>query len=398
MKRLALCLFVLTFLVCLLPAQPANTIPNLYYPAFQCQNDSSNSPVLNKLVKQVGGKCEVMATNDPLSLYIGVCSVNCGASGYSGVTWIGPVDLVTSGAVTQDHFVQIDTTGSVADAGTVQTATSVGIVENVGSAGSGAGTARVKLFSPANVGIYRTATHTSSYTATAADSATLQIMNCPGACTFTMYGTPTNTYFGGVLSIGSTAATISLNSKNFNGSSSVPVVNSFRVWSFWSDGTNYFGEAPLIAGSGESFTPASNGFTIAPVTTRRLCSIPVGDTSGSAITNAQLGPQKRICIIPANGTILEMDVAADGGTPNVIVGRNRAGTTVNIVSAALATAASGGIACSNTGGTTGIDGATTCSSTLQNTGMNAGDYLELVSGTAGGTAKLMTIQVVYTIP
>jgi hypothetical protein len=133
------------------------------------------------------------------------------------------------------------------------------------------------------------------------------------------------------------------------------------------------------------------------VNTRRVCDIAVGDTSASAITNAQLGPQKRICYVPAASTIVEMDVAADGGTPNVIVGNDAAGTVTNIVSTALATAASGGIACSNTGGTTGIDGVTTCSSTLQNTSLGAGSYLELVSGTAGGTAKLMTIHVIYTI-
>jgi hypothetical protein len=142
---------------------------------------------------------------------------------------------------------------------------------------------------------------------------------------------------------------------------------------------------------------AVTGPKMAVVQTRRSCDIPVGDTSGSAITSAQLGPQSRICFIPAGATIVEMDVNADGGTPNVIVGRNRAGTIVNIVSAALATAASGGIACSNTGGTTGINGATTCSSTLQNTGLNAGDYLELVSGTAGGTAKFFVVHIIYTV-
>lgn len=141
--------------------------------------------------------------------------------------------------------------------------------------------------------------------------------------------------------------------------------------------------------------PAENS-TVSAAGARRTCDIAVGDTSsGSVITNAQLGPQKRICYIPAAATILELDVAADGGTPNVIVGRNTAGTLVNIVSAALATAASGGIACSNTGGTLGLDGATTCSATLQNTALAQGAYLELVSGTAGGTAKFMTIHVIY---
>ena len=139
------------------------------------------------------------------------------------------------------------------------------------------------------------------------------------------------------------------------------------------------------------------GTQLAAVQTRRVCDMAVGDTSGSAISNSQLGPQSRICFIPAAATIVEMDVNADAGTPNVIVGRNRAGSIVNIVSGALATAASGGIACSNTGGTTGINGATTCSGTLQNTGLNAGDYLELVSGTAGGTAKFFVVHVIYNV-
>jgi hypothetical protein len=129
---------------------------------------------------------------------------------------------------------------------------------------------------------------------------------------------------------------------------------------------------------------------------KRSCDIPIGDESASsAIANAQLGPQKRLCYIPAAATILELDVGADGGTPNVIVGRNHAGTVSNIVSAALATAGSGGIACSNIAGAAGLDGTTTCSATLQNTALAAGDYLELVSGTAGGTAKLMTVHIIY---
>lgn len=136
---------------------------------------------------------------------------------------------------------------------------------------------------------------------------------------------------------------------------------------------------------------------MAVVNTRRVCDIVIGDTTGSALTNGQLGPQKRLCYIPYAATVVEITVAADGGTPNIILGRNVAGSVSNLTSSALATAASGGIACSNTGGTTGIDGATTCSSTLQNTALAAGSYIEAVSGTAGGTAKLMTAHVVYTV-
>ena len=88
------------------------------------------------------------------------------------------------------------------------------------------------------------------------------------------------------------------------------------------------------------------------VNTYRTCDIPVNDAGGDAITNAQLGPQSRIPVVPAASTIRKMGVNAQRWTPNIIVGQNHAGTITNIVSGALATAASGGIACTNTGGTT----------------------------------------------
>lgn len=154
---------------------------------------------------------------------------------------------------------------------------------------------------------------------------------------------------------------------------------------------------------------AANAVTsakLAVVNTYRYCDIPVGDTSGSVLVDAQLGPQKHVCKVPAAATVVEVDVDADAGSPSVIVGRGRcttfsagtcsAETIVNLTSSALAVS-SGFEKCSNTGGTTGLDAGTTCSATLQNTGINAGDWIQLVSGTAGGTAKFFVAHVVYTI-
>jgi hypothetical protein len=124
--------------------------------------------------------------------------------------------------------------------------------------------------------------------------------------------------------------------------------------------------------------------------TRRTACLIFGSNNGSALADADLGPQSRQYFLPYAATLVEMEVAGDAGTPNIILGRSRAGSIVNVVSAALATASSGGIACSNTGATLGLDGATTCSGTLQNTGWNVGDWITAVSGTAGGTAKEMT--------
>jgi len=140
---------------------------------------------------------------------------------------------------------------------------------------------------------------------------------------------------------------------------------------------------------------------------KRSCDISVGDTSSSnVVTNAQLGPQKHSCKVPSAATVLEVDIEADGGSPGVIVGRRRctnwAGgtcsteTVANLVSSAVG-ASSGFLGCSNAAGTAGIDGGTTCAATLQNTGLNGGDWIELVSGTAGGTARLVTIHVIYAV-
>lgn len=133
-----------------------------------------------------------------------------------------------------------------------------------------------------------------------------------------------------------------------------------------------------------------NSAAMAVVNTYRTVCLPIGGNNGSALVDADLGPQSRQYYLDSARTLVQVSVAADGGTPNLIIGRSRAGTIVNVTSAALATAASGGIACSNTGGTASIGAVTTCSGTLQNTGFNADDWVTLVSGTAGGTAKEMT--------
>lgn len=167
-----------------------------------------------------------------------------------------------------------------------------------------------------------------------------------------------------------------------------------------------FSSDPLTAGTGIAITKVGSATTISQ-STLLSCDISVGDQSGSAITNSQLGPQAHVCKIPSASMVVEIDVSTDAGSPSVIVGRRRcttfttgtcsAETVVNLVSGALA-AASGFEKCSKATATTGIDGGTTCSATLQNTSLNAGDWLELVSGTAGGTAKFVAVHILYTTP
>jgi hypothetical protein len=157
------------------------------------------------------------------------------------------------------------------------------------------------------------------------------------------------------------------------------------------------GNANLDLWPGDSTTIYSDNanYSTRTIRTTRICSLTVGTDDGAVLTNTNLGPQGRLCPVPENGTIIEIVVAGNAGTPNVIVGRNRAGSIVNLTSAALATAAVGAIACSNANGVAGRDG-TTCTNTLQNTAVQSGDWLELVSGTAGGTAARMSIDVYWT--
>lgn len=129
------------------------------------------------------------------------------------------------------------------------------------------------------------------------------------------------------------------------------------------------------------------------------CTIVIGsDAAGStALANADL-TQGNQCQVPQPAVLLEIAVSANAGTPNVIVGRFRpnGGTSVNLLTSALATGASGAVACSRASAGTSLNGTTSCSGTLQNTTLNAGDWIYLVSGTAGGTATRMTISVSWT--
>ena len=117
-------------------------------------------------------------------------------------------------------------------------------------------------------GLNGTVTYTSNQSASTGDAGKLVIMNCSGACAYTLpTSQPSTTWNAWVMSIGSTTATIVLGgSDTFNGSTSVPVLNQFRTLNVWANSatsTDYEGDAPLVAGSNVTFTPASNGLSVA---------------------------------------------------------------------------------------------------------------------------------------
>ena len=91
---------------------------------------------------------------------------------------------------------------------------------------------------------------TSSYTMTTLDKEKLVIMNCTASCTLTMPATPpTSDWFVHAISVGSNTATVSLNSLQLNGSSTVPTLNSTNVFTWFTNGSNYFGDVSFGSGA-----------------------------------------------------------------------------------------------------------------------------------------------------
>lgn len=158
------------------------------------------------------------------------------------------------------------------------------------------------------------------------------------------------------------------------------------------------GHASIISYYGDFSTWSSDNTNYTARITRagHTCSIPIGTDNGSVLVDADLGPQGGLCQVPPYGAkVIEIDVKADGGTPNVIVRKEHGASNTNLLSGALATGAAGVVACSNAGGTLSIDGVTTCTNTLQNVDVVAGDWFGLTSGTAGGVAKRMSISIIF---
>lgn len=107
-------------------------------------------------------------------------------------------------------------------------------------------------------------TQTANYTATLLDKDKLIVMNCASACALTLPAAPPSSKWNiGAMSIGSTLATVSLNSLNFNGGASAPALIKYMPIMVRTDGSNYFGDAPLVAGSNVTLTPTANGVTLA---------------------------------------------------------------------------------------------------------------------------------------
>jgi hypothetical protein len=123
------------------------------------------------------------------------------------------------------------------------------------------------------------------------------------------------------------------------------------------------------------------------------------DDTSADLTNTNIGPQGRIFMVPVACTVSEITVAANAGTPSVIVRKNHAGTTTNLLSNTLPTYTAGApqcatinVSCADSVGTvkhSTISIVTTSSANV----LAAGDWIETTSGVASTGAKRLSVAV-----
>jgi Repeat of unknown function (DUF5907) len=128
----------------------------------------------------------------------------------------------------------------------------------------------------------------------------------------------------------------------------------------------------------------------------KACILSVGEDDGPVVVDSKLA-QTRMCpAIGATGTVKEIGVYADAGTPAVLPSRRTgAAAATALLPAALATAAGGTYACKRLVAETSQNGATACTSGLQNQTYTGEVTFGWSSGTAGGVAKTVTMIIYY---
>ena len=372
-NRLLLALLALLALFVPAPLLAQAPAPSAFPYAKPVLNDTGTGTQPFTLTKiNANGNAVVMATSD-VNGFSGVCVSNCGTSFQAWLAWSGFVPVKVDGSTTVDDYLTISTitAGFAHDTGASTYPTSGLVIGRVVQSSSGSGSVSVVDLAPE----FQAATSTSpvnvqtgSYTMAASDLRKLILMNCTAACTLTFNGTPSAGFYGAIESIGSTVATINLNGKNYNSATAVPALNSFKTLSFWSDGTNYFGDVPSVAGTGITLTPASNGLT-------------VGLTSSTATVNGAA------CALGGSCTANPVIVVANAGTT---------GTTASTLTKLTGAPSTAVIAATtDTGGVVGVtvSGAGTAgSATVQLAGTvncvfdgatTAGDYVQISSTTGG---------------
>lgn len=374
-------------------------------------NNPSTGTTVNLLVARDSLGRAIKAQPTDTNNLIGISGFNSGITGSVSIATYGQFPCIFDNQTAIADWVILGSGSQCHDAG----ATEPSGVQNIGrvaSVNGGAGTlATVDMGLP-------------DVTNNSAGVGTGVVSPCTVTGAIAYYAVVGNTVVCDPLFITDGAGNAGLVSATFSGSSAGFVAFGQGTAPTMGAGTSAYiyapASVPTTYGTALPSSPGTAGqvLTIATVpdathittawsssSSKRVCMMVFGADNGSALANADIGPQTEQCQIPYAATIYEIDITADAGTPSVIVGKRHCTanpcasnfTVTNLLSGALSTAASGGPACSKTGATAGLDTFTTCSATLQNTSIAIGDYIETVSATAGGTAKRFTVAVHFTV-
>lgn len=147
-------------------------------------------------------------------------------------------------------------------------------------------------------------------------------------------------------------------------------------------------------------SPITSASLAAPNKTR-TCNIVRGDQSGSALSTGNIQPQGSLCYVDAAATVTQVIVMVDTGASTAQIGYRHNGSTTAIsptLTPAAVTGITDHVACANAGGTAiSIEGNNVTCSTLSNTALALGDFVETIGGAADGTSKRMSIALTYTV-
>ena len=134
----------------------------------------------------------------------------------------------------------------------------------------------------------------------------------------------------------------------------------------------------------------------------RTCMIVIGADNGAALVTADIQPQKSQCYVDQGSTVTQVVAMENAGASTVGVGYRHNGS-VTAISPTLTPATVSGItdtvACANTGGTAiTIEGNSVTCTTLSNTALTKGDFVETNAGSADATTKRVSLAITFTVP
>jgi hypothetical protein len=150
----------------------------------------------------------------------------------------------------------------------------------------------------------------------------------------------------------------------------------------------------------QTFASPITSASLAVPNKTRACNIVRGDQSGSALTTGNIQPQGSLCYVDAASMVAQVIVLVDAGASTMQLGYRHNGSTTAITPTLTPASVSGitdHVACANAGGTAiTVEGNSVTCSTLTNTSLTAGDFIETIGGAADGTSKRMSIAMTFT--